>query len=95
VRGAGARDRDDRVLRRRPARAPACGGNDGPGADLSLSQGRSTAPAAAGERSERKPGRTRRAAAPPLSTSGTISGHAENIRRHSSRRRADRRVPVL
>jgi len=71
VRGAGARDRDDPVVRRRPARAPACGGTDGPGEGGLPRPPRRPVdpPAVAGERSERKPGRTRRAAAPPLSTS--------------------------
>jgi hypothetical protein len=48
--------------------SPACGGNDGPrsGPLARRAKGSSIAPAAAGERSERKPGRTWRAAAPPL-----------------------------
>src|SRR4051794_40326514 len=51
------------ACRRRDARAPLA---ERPTVPTTFAQGPSIPPAAAGERSERKPGRTWRAAAPPL-----------------------------
>src|SRR5690349_6121143 len=70
VRGAGARDGRNAVVLAPLCASPACGGSDGPapGPLARPSEGPLIAPDAACERSERKPGRPWRAAAPPLST---------------------------
>jgi hypothetical protein len=64
------------------------GSRDGPRGDCHSAEGPPIAPAAAGERSERRPGRTWRAAAPPLCPAarrwrlllaGEIAGQATTI----------------